>query len=170
MTNTALVYLFQQAPEAKLEGHSTYETVLRTHHVGPTSQGITPSGESIDPTSNLPFCQLLPSSLFGLRIPCSTAISAIGSALLLALVAERGYSVARTAVAHILERIMWRGSKEETELRRREWQARKMALDTHAVAKPDVPSKDEASDADADFWDAAANVGAQVIQHSGKKE
>ncbi|CEH13517.1 Protein required for meiotic chromosome segregation [Ceraceosorus bombacis] len=180
MTNTALVYLFAQSPEAQLEGHSAYETVMRSHHVGPTSSGITPSGEKIDASASLPFCSLLPKFL-----PCSSAVSALATALLLSLVAERAYSVVRSAAQHLLERALWRGSEEETVLRRREWQSRQLAVQQHvssgnstgAAGPLDIPARDasiiSAQEAlpDAAFWDPTGDVGLSVIQQAaGKRE
>lgn len=118
---------------------------MRTHHADVTVSST--SGSSTER-----YCPLVPSFL-----PCSSASSALVAGLLLALVSERVYSVLRTFVRHLLERALWRGSKEETQLRRREWQARQMAVAQHGLQAntpmpPALPDKE--GSADSAFWDA----------------
>lgn len=132
MVNSALVFLFQpsDAPNA-----SPYETIMRSH-LHPTSSqynGTTP-GKVVDsivyphdpahsPRSPLSFSNFLPSFL-----PTSGRAGALIAALLVALASEHVYGVARAFVRHILERALWRGSEEETTLRRREWESRRDTL------------------------------------------
>lgn len=189
MLNAALIYLFQPSPEAHLPGHSAYETVLRSHlHPGGTQpervNGTTPGKivDSIvypsDPTnmerSPLSFSNLLPSSL-----PTSGTAGALLASLLLALAAEHIYGVARSAVRHLLDRALWRGSVEETILRRREWQARKDALERSGLSStlssrappPRTPSSAAAvTTGTAGFWRAPLEEGLAVIQSSSKSE
>ena len=137
-----------------------YETKMRTHHADITTTSAGGSSER--------YCPLVPSFL-----PCSSAASALVAGLLLALVAERGYSVLRSAVRHLLERALWRGSAEETQLRRRDWQARQMAVAQHGISAPTpmppaLPDKE--GSADGAFWDAEADESSNSIAGVQKRE
>ncbi len=114
LNNAALVYLFQQSDEALLEGHSTYETRLRSHiHPSSGFANSTLAGGQ-EGQSWLSFTRVLPSN-----IPTSGPAGAIVAAVLVALLAEHVYGLVRSGVRHVLERLIWRGSNEELVVRRR---------------------------------------------------
>lgn len=191
MLNAALIYLFQPSPEAHLPGHSPYETVLRSHlhpggGIGSQVNGTSPGKviDSIvypsDPThmqrSPLSFSNLLPSSL-----PTSGTAGALLASLLLALAAEHVYGMMRSSVRHLLERALWRGSAEETALRRREWLSRRDALDRSGLstsmagraAPPQPPGAAQATSSSgtgAGFWRSALDEGRGAIEASSKSE
>ncbi|CAO1617116.1 unnamed protein product [Parajaminaea phylloscopi] len=184
MSNAALLYLFQRSPEAHLPGHSTYEATMRTHlHPGAGLPAVNGSASSLfyssDPEhskrSLLSASNILPSFL-----PTHGAAGAMTGAFLVALASEHGYGIARAAVRHILERVLWKDSAEEVLLKRREWEARR-----DAVAKVRGPSaaagdeklggaakRDTSNDgpADVSFWAKERDVGLEAIQSSGKVE
>lgn len=182
MTNASLVYLFQRSPEAHLPGHSVYEATLRTH-LHPGGSGLNGGGNSTasslfyssDPANSsqspLSFSRLLPSFL-----PTSGASGAMIAALLVALASEHGYGIVRSAVHHVLERALWRNSREEITLKRREWEAKREAVgkarlqedessgNEKAVARR-APTLDEGG-----FWDPQRDAGLSAIQNVGKVE
>lgn len=183
MMNAALIYLFQPSPDSHLPGHSPYETVLRSHlhpgggNVNGTTPGklvdsiVYPSDPSHSPRSPLSFSNLLPSSL-----PTSGTAGALLASLLLALASEHVYGIVRSAVRHLLERALWRGSEEETILRRREWQSRRDALERSgmgsqaaAALKAAAPSSVGAAESTG-FWRSAEEEGKRLIEASSKSE
>ncbi|PWY99963.1 hypothetical protein BCV70DRAFT_217012 [Testicularia cyperi] len=191
LNNAALVYLFQQSAEASQPGHSPYETTMRSH-IHPSSAGggykaftVTLPGVngtsaetrlgSADTQSAFSFSRLLPSS-----IPTSGPAGALVAAVLVALTAEHVYGLIRAAITHILERLIWRGSNEESIVRRREWAIRLETLNSRA-SNPDQaninPSdsshtfaKHPANTAIAEFWNQSKDVGLQTIRDSAKSD
>ena len=158
LSNSALVYLFQQSDDARLPGHSAYETRMRTHLHSPTS------AQPVQ--SPLSFSRLLPAN-----VPTSGPAGALVAAVLVALTSEHAYGLFRSGVRHVLERLFWRGSHEEMLVRRREWhlrldtmRARAAETDTHS------PSATVAQDPPSEFWVASKDVGPDVIRNSGKAE
>lgn len=81
------------------------------------------------------------------------------SALLIALGASHGYILVRAIVRHALERILWRGSKEEKEAERAETVVKEQYLRSLGVA--DVVSADEKG------LDAAAGSASPVTAEFG---
>ncbi|KAI1793434.1 calcium-activated chloride channel-domain-containing protein [Ganoderma leucocontextum] len=73
--------------------------------------------------------------------PSSSSWQMLTSALLIALGASHGYILVRAAVRHTLERMLWRGSREETEAERAETVVKEQYLRSLGVA--DVVSADE---------------------------
>lgn len=122
--------------------------------------------------SPLSFSNLLPSFL-----PTSGAGGALVGALLLALTCEHIYALLRAGVRHTLERTLWRGSEEETTLRRREWEQRQEALNHSGLAK-DLSSFHhnekifKQNDLNDPFWASSngGDVGLSVIQGTSKTE
>ncbi|UZJ55207.1 hypothetical protein CBS101457_004527 [Exobasidium rhododendri] len=188
MFNAALVFLFSPSPEAHLPGHSVYETTFRTHlhdsgvtlsgNNGTASPGkivnsiLYPTDPAHSPRSPLSFSNLLPSSL-----PTSGATGALVAALLLALASEHIYGIALGGVRHILERALWKGSEEETILRRREWEQRQETLSHSGLANTALPGKSEKvgiqTESNDPFWSSSSvggDVGLSVIQGSSKRE
>lgn len=159
---------------------------MRTHVHDPASHGIngtqTTPGKVVDSIlyssdpahsarSPLSFSNLLPSLL-----PTSGAGGALVGALLLALTCEHIYALLRAGVRHTLERTLWRGSDEETTLRRREWEQRQEALNHSGLAK-DLSSSHQSEkifkqdDSNDSFWNSSsADVGLSVIQGTSKTE
>lgn len=181
MFNAALVFLFQPSPEAHLPGHSVYETTFRTHLHESSTNGTSP-GKIVDsmiyssdpahsPRSPLSFSNFLPSFL-----PTSGASGALIAALLLALTCEHLYGIARAAVRHTLERTMWRGSQEETTLRRREWEQRQEALRSSGISNTEISHRSdkvsaEVEDSNDPFWGSnSEDIGLAVIKGSSKSE
>lgn len=170
LNNAALVYLFQQSEHAHLEGHSRYETTMRTH-LHPSRANLTLAD---DAQSRFSFSRLVPS-----HIPTSGAAGAIVAAVLVALLAEHVYALVRSGIRHILERLIWRGSHEEMVVRRREWVLRVETLKSHVhgqidVAEGGLESIRESLSGDvrsaAGFWSKDKDVGATAIHNSGKTE
>lgn len=159
LNNAALVYLFQQSDEAHLEGHSTYETRMRSH-VHPSNFGV----NTTDAQSALSFSRLLPKS-----IPTAGPTGAIVAGILVALLAEHVYAVMRSGVRHILERLIWRGSNEEMIVRRREWVLRVETLKSHWDGQQDEVAVEKVDQAGG-FWSKEKDVGASAIQELGKTE
>lgn len=186
MTNASLVYLFQRSPEAHLPGHSVYEATMRTHlHPGGGVDASQSAGGNItsnlfyssDPAhssqSPLSFSRLLPSFL-----PTSGAAGAMIAALLVALASEHGYGLVRSAIHHVLERALWRNSREEITLKRREWEAKREAVGKARVQEEELSEKAGAANAkrggvvanESGFWDPQRDVGLNAIQTAGKTE
>ncbi|KAI0046519.1 DUF590-domain-containing protein [Auriscalpium vulgare] len=79
------------------------------------------------------------------------------TALLIALGASHGYLVLRAAVRHVLERVLWKGSKQEkqTEAAAREVKEQylKNVEESHAVGAPtEAPAVDATGDGVEAFW------------------
>lgn len=178
MTNASLVYLFQRSPEAHLPGHSVYEATLRTHlHPGGGGGSGTNMTSTLfyntDPANSsqspLSFSRLLPSFL-----PTSGASGAMIAALLVALASEHGYGLVRSAIHHVLERALWRNSREEITLKRREWEAKREAVGKARVQEDELSEKAArrgvTTSSSGGFWDAERDVGLNVIQAAGKVE
>lgn len=175
MSNSALVFLFQPSGAP---GASPYETTMRTHlHPSPAQfrNGTTTPGKLVDsivyphdpahtPRSPLSFSNFLPSFL-----PTSGTSGALIAALLVALASEHTYGVARAFVRHVLERALWRGSEEETTLRRREWESRRdtLARVGHG-ALPEGTSSLASNDAEG-FYATQSNV-VQAVQNSASSK
>jgi anoctamin-10 len=118
--------------------------------------------------SPLSFSNLLPSGL-----PTSGSAGALIGALLLAFVCEHLYSILLAGVRHALERILWRGSEEETTLRRRDWEQRREALNhSNLASNKDLPERAVGNDTSGDlFWESQGeDVGLSVIKGSSKSE
>ncbi|SPO30830.1 related to IST2 - Plasma membrane protein that may be involved in osmotolerance [Ustilago trichophora] len=169
LNNAALVYLFQQSEEALLDGHSRYETTMRSHiHPGNVTVGAK-GGEATQ--SMLSFSRLLPN-----HIPTSGPAGAIVAAILVALLAEHVYGVVRSGVRHILERLIWRGSQEEMIVRRREWVLRVETLKSHVEGEKgdEFAARDGVEkvggDGEGGFWSSEKDVGSSAIFGSGKTE
>ncbi|SPO29722.1 related to IST2 - Plasma membrane protein that may be involved in osmotolerance [Ustilago trichophora] len=174
LNNAALVYLFQQSDEALLDGHSRYESTMRTH-IHPHVQGgdvKVMAGGATHSQSWLSFSRLLPN-----HIPTSGPAGAIVAAILVALLAEHVYGVMRSGVRHILERLIWRGSQEEMIVRRREWVLRVETLKSRVEGEKgdeitvgaDV-EKMQGGEAEEGFWSSQKDVGSSAILSSGKTE
>ncbi|SPC67836.1 related to IST2 - Plasma membrane protein that may be involved in osmotolerance [Ustilago sp. UG-2017b] len=166
LNNAALVYLFQQSEHAHLDGHSKYETSMRTH-LHPTNLTMAPPAAGSQ--SMLSFSRLLPRN-----IPTSGPAGAIVAAVLVALLAEHVYGLVRTLVRHILEKLVWRGSNEEMLVRRREWVLRVETLKSHADAEGvEEKVREQLSVGQGEeeaFWSTERDVGAGAIRDSGKTE
>jgi len=131
---------------------------------------VYPSDPSHSPRSPLSFSNLLPSSL-----PTSGAAGALVAALLLALASEHVYGIILKGVRHVLERALWRGSEEETTLRRREWEQRQEALNHSGLANKSLPGQSEKTglrpESSDPFWNSSSgDVGLSVIQGTSKSE
>nr|CDI55310.1 related to IST2-Plasma membrane protein that may be involved in osmotolerance [Melanopsichium pennsylvanicum 4] len=168
LNNAALVYLFQQSETAGVNGHSAYETTMRTHlHPRASAGNMTVKG-MVDAQSVWSFSRLLPQN-----IPTSGAAGAIVAAVLVALLAEHVYGLVRSGVRHVLERLIWRGSSEEMVVRRREWILRVETLKLHVAAQDEREIKqkvDVGADQERAFWDEDKDVGLDAIRTSGKTE
>lgn len=164
LNNAALVYLFQQSDEALLDGHSRYETTMRSH-LHPSNVTVGGGGAQ----SALSFSRLLPR-----HVPTSGPAGAIVAAILVALLAEHVYGLVRSGVRHILERLIWRGSHEEMIVRRREWVLRVETLKSHVDGQMDQEKITRSMEGDATvsegFWSPHKDVGAEAIRGSGKVE
>lgn len=176
LNNAALVYLFQQSADARLPGHSTYETTLRTHLHPPPATGFTTHANATtltggtDAQSLFSFTRLLPKG-----IPTSGPAGAVVAALLVALTAEHVYGLLRTGVRHILERLIWRGSTEEMLVRRREWAMRVSTVKSHMHEHESSTAEKTASaptvtSPSSGFWASDRDVGAQVIRNADKTQ
>lgn len=123
-------------------------------------------------------------------MPTSGPEGALIGALLVALASEHAYGLARAGVGHVLERVLWRGSEEETALRAREWQSRREQLAKASfpapaagglagVAAGEAAASESArrnQDAPApqpsegSFFAPEMDVGLQIIRDSGKTD
>lgn len=91
------------------------------------------------------------------------------AAVLIALGASHGYIVVRAAVRHALERMLWRGSREETEAERAETVVKEQYLRSLGVA--DVVSADEKGlDAAAAATPVTAEMGGEPSAFWGHDE
>ncbi|EPQ26758.1 uncharacterized protein PFL1_05737 [Pseudozyma flocculosa PF-1] len=187
LSNSALVYLFQQSTDAGSNGHSRYATTMRSHihpHLSSPSSGGGGGGGGFnatlmgdDPQSRFSFSRLLPS-----HIPASGPAGAIVAAILVALTSEHAYGLVRQGVRHVLERFVWRDSHEEMVVRRREWRIRVESVRARADEQQRSSSAAAAeggaalqgglaSQADDDgFWTHDRDVGPDIIRNSGKVE
>jgi anoctamin-10 len=120
------------------------------------------------PRSPLSFSNLLPSFL-----PTSGTAGALIGALLLALTCEHLYGFFLASIRHALERALWRGSEEETKLRRRDWEQRQEAINRKGLGNTHLPQKavEKISIPDDAFWSSqSGDVGLSVIQGISKTE
>lgn len=137
----------------------------------------TTSNANFQPQSAFSFSHVLPSFL-----PTSGSSGALIAALLSALASEHAYGIFRVGVRHLLERIVWRDSEEEIELRKGEWEKRKLAAKSalkgnlgndQGQGQQGLGKKEIQLDLDerkGGFWNSENNVGAEVIENSGKTE
>ena len=102
LTNSALVYLFRPQNQSKLD------TAINTDHPHTSLQL---NSTLITSTAN-------PVSYDRLIIP----------ALLLALASSHGYFLLRLIVRHVLERLLWKGSKEEQQAEQMEKEVKEQYL------------------------------------------
>lgn len=169
LNNAALVYLFQQSEHAHLDGHSKYETSMRTHlHPHPNTTASIAGVAVGEAQSAWSFSRLLPK-----HIVTSGPAGAIVAATLVALLAEHVYALVRTGLRHILERLIWRGSNEEMVVRRREWVLRVETLKSHVGgegAEEKIREQLDVEGAEGGFWSKDRDVGASAIRDSGKTE
>lgn len=168
MSNAALLYLFQRSEEASLPGHSSYEVTMRTHFHPPANQTSFSTSHQ-DPQSTFSFSHFLPSFL-----PTSGSSGALVAAILSALASEHAYGIFRVGVRHLLERVVWRDSKEEIALRKGECEARKTsaksAFKGNAEEGGEYERRALAEGKEDEFWNEEKNVGMEVIENSGKTE
>lgn len=149
------------------------------HLSGSIINGTTTPGKVVDsmiysldpaqsPRSPLSFSNLLPSFL-----PTSGTAGALIGALLLALTCEHLYGFFLAGIRHALERALWRGSDEETTLRRRDWEQRQEALHRKGLGNTQLPQKavEKLSTPDDAFWSSQnEDLGLSVIQGNSKSE
>lgn len=105
LTNSALVYLFRPTDQCKATTMDMNGTTLLQHHHHHLSS------------------------------PDSSARRLLLSAAVIALAASHGYIVLRMIVRHVLERVMWKGSKEEKESERLEVAVKQDYLKSIGVAE-----------------------------------
>lgn len=125
ITNSGLVYLYRPHPDHACDPLASNPLVgvarqamnatanaLNSTMLAPEKATFSPR-EAAYATSNIHLASSHEGTYSALR-------ATMFSALLVALASEHGYLVARTAVRHVIERLLWRGTEEEIALRRGE--------------------------------------------------
>lgn len=98
-------------------------------------------------------------SVFALA-PRTSPVAALAAAVVFALLCEQVYSVAQSALGHVLTRSLWKGSTEEVTVRRRQYESRTaLARSLSRAEERQAPLYATAPQALPPFWDASHNDG-----------
>ncbi|WFD31698.1 hypothetical protein MSPP1_002737 [Malassezia sp. CBS 17886] len=155
-TNASLVYLFEDRLDATSQ---VVSTAMRIH----VDKG---SGGPSKPTCiSTPFiATIFPAFL----LPRTSNGAALLASFLVAIMCEQMYLIAHTMVQHLLVRIMWRGSEEETAIRHMQWENRKSIADrlervnradsAQAARTGNMAAARARIHPDLSFWDPSHNV------------
>lgn len=168
-TNAALLYLFQEKEVCPVAGSCHATTVMRSY-LHPS----VPSGLKIgtEPT-RVAIGTMLPAFL-----PRSGTAGALAASLLFALICEQAYGVIVQITRHVLERILWRSSPEETKVRRKQWDNRVSLVEQLQQASiagrrsnqtPTLLTRDRVHP-DYSFWDPTHDTGLNMILSGAKSE
>ena len=171
-TNASLIYLFR--PHAHQTSPLTATAEKVAHAVNATADVLHLSSPLTNGTD----------AFFTTRVhqaaqshnTYNSITSVLFSALLVGLASEHAYLICRAAVRHILERAIWRGSKEEIELSKGEYEMKSTYLSAMQLEPVTIDTASvqrgllDAASGPSAFWSRQDTAIAEIKAMQSKKE